>query len=138
MDNETIKITPEEFAHKFQKFDIGNSNSCLFILNDKLEKGATTFIGEPITIDLIYEKYSEYCLWWKGKFFKSDPKYIAAKDKKKSVYDFLMEGLYNNTYEREELPRDLYLFGNTPKDELIQKTQRFIENARRKQPKSQT
>ena len=134
MENENTytKITPEEFATKFSKCDIGNANSVLFILNDKIEKGTLTFTGDPVTLDLIYKKYIEYSLWWKSKFGKNDPKYIASKDKKMNVYDFIVGGHYNNSFEREEQPRDLYLFGSTPKEVLITKTKDFIEHARSK------
>lgn len=125
-------ITEEDFAKMFAGCEVGNSNSSLFILRDKIEKGAKTFQGEEITLELIRDKYNKYCQYWQNKYAKSDPKYISAKDKKKTVYDFLMEAMYNNSYEREELPRDYYLFGSTPKDVLVNKTKEFIVNARRK------
>jgi hypothetical protein len=129
-------ITEEDFARVFAGCEVGNSNSSLFILRDKIEKGAKTFQGELITLELIRDKYDEYCQYWKNKYAKSDPKYISSKDKKVTVYDFLMQAMYNNSYEREELPRDYYLFGNTNKQELVVKIKIFIANARRKNNKT--
>jgi hypothetical protein len=125
-------ITEEEFGKVFAGVDVGNANTCLFILRDKIEKGAKTFQNELITLELIRAKYDNYSKYWHSKYAKADPKYISSKDKKKTVYDFLMEGMYNNTFEREELPRDYYLFGGMNKELMIQRTKDFKINARRK------
>ena len=123
-------ITEEQFILAFQEYDIGNAQSALFILKDKIEKGIKSFNGTPITILFIKEKYDAYNKWWLGKFGKSDPKYLNAKDKKKSVYDFLVDGSYNNTYTREEQPRDYYLFGKMDKDKMIEITKQFVKDAK--------
>ena len=125
-------ITEEDFSRIFAGCEVGNANSALFILRDKVEKKAKTFQGEDITCELIRDKYNKYSQYWKNKYGKQDPKYLSSKDKKKTVYDFLVEGMYNNTYEREDLPRDYYLFGTMQKQELIAKTKTFLINARTK------
>jgi len=93
-------ITPKQFQDKFKKFSTGNSISALFILNDKIKNKKTTFTGELITINLIYNKYNDYCKWWNYKFGKIDSKYIAKQDRKMTLYDFLLSAGYNNTYEK--------------------------------------
>lgn len=135
VNNEITKITPEEFANCFRDIDVGNANSALFIINDKLEKQAKSFTGDLITPLFIKDKYDEYSRWWKGKFGKNDPKYVSAKDKKMTLYDFLMQGGYNNSYTREDQPRDSYLFGNIPRDVLITKTKEFIKDAKTRKEK---
>jgi len=119
----------EEFLKAFELYEIGNSSSCIFIIKDKIEKKAKTLKGDLISIKLIRDKYEEYNRWWISKYGKNDPKYVPTKEKKLNVYDFLIQGGYNNTYVREDQPRDFYLFGNMDKEEMIKKTKNFIDNA---------
>ena len=125
-----MKITEQEFISAFSEYDIGNAQSSLFILNDKIEKGAKAFNGTPISLLFIKEKYEAYCKWWLGKFGKKDPTYLNAKEKKKTLYDFLVDASYNNTYTREEQPRDYYLFGKMDKDKMIEITKQFVKDAK--------
>jgi hypothetical protein len=119
-------IKESDFAEAFTGFDIGNSTSALYILRDKIAKETKTFDGQLITLDLIKQLYSKYNKYWIHKYGKNDPKYVSKTEKRKTVYDFLMEGMYNNTYKIEEAPRDSYLFGNMDRQEMIQKTKKFI------------
>ena len=130
-----MEITKLEFSEAFSLYEMGNADSCLIILNDKIKKQAKTFDGVDVNLENCRERYAKYIQWWKSKYGKNDHKYVAKVNQKATVYDFLLNGLYNNSYVIEEQPRDNYLFGDAscfPRQDIILQTKEFIKNARKK------
>ena len=133
-----MPITEQEFSDMFQGIEMGDSTNALYLLRSKTEDNAVTFDGASITPELIRERYEKYDIYWKHKFSKTDQKYINKADRKKTLYDFLLDRMYNNTYKIEEHPRDMYLFGDPikfPREDMFIKTKEFIRNVRTKETK---
>lgn len=75
----------------------------------------------------LYNKYKEYIDYWNTTFGQRDDKYISKSDKKKSIYDFLIENKYNESFEiiLNFPARDPYLFGEFSLKVLLQKINVF-------------
>jgi hypothetical protein len=84
--------------------------------------------GDPLTYSFLAAKYKEYIDWWNKKFGKQEEKFIPKKDKKRTIYDFLDERKYNESFEITIMfndDRDPYLFGKDTIDDLLIKVGKF-------------
>ena len=68
-------VEPDEFNRTFQNYEVGNKESALYMLNNKIENEEKTFDNKEVTLELLKERYDGYCVWWKSKFGKTDPRY---------------------------------------------------------------
>ncbi len=68
--------------------------------------------GEKITFSSIVQKYTEYSNFVDNRNKGKDPKYIPAKDNKKSILAFIVQKMFNENYvTSDKSDRSIYLYG---------------------------
>lgn len=106
-----------------------NSPESLFqyILNTFIKKRKAFKDGKierVVDLDLIIEKYGDYCRYWDEEY-GSRGKYLAKDDKKVSIEQFLMKGWYDRKFITTVSNRDRYLFGDLEESFIINKIENF-------------
>ena len=81
----------------------------VYTINEKTKPN-----GDKIEYSWLKEKYKDYIDYWDITFGSRDQKFVAGKDKKRNIYDYMTEELYNNSFEISlSFPdRDHFLFGD--------------------------
>ena len=128
-------ITLENFTNNFFQLNAtGNPTECFSYIADLCRNG-TKPDGSQITYEWLEEKYKEYFDYWNITFGSRDPKYISGKDKLMTIYDFM----YNSKYKESFViplshfqDRDPYLFGNDDLKTLLAKVEVFTKQIKTK------
>ena len=87
--------------------------------------------GDPVTYDLVKQKYHDYIKLWTYKYGRKEKEgFLSTKDpdsKKKTLYDFLGEKLYEQVFQipKTNLEREEYLFGKTNRKEMYDAAEQF-------------
>jgi hypothetical protein len=87
--------------------------------------------GDPVTYELVKQKYHDYIKLWTYKFGRKEKEgFLSTKDpdsKKKTLYDFLGEKLYEQVFQipKTNLEREEYLFGKCNRKDMYDKSDEF-------------
>lgn len=121
-------ITIEYFTNGFFQLNaIGNPKECFSYIADLCKTGVKDD-GSQITYEWLEEKYKEYLEYWNVTFGSRDQKYVGNKDKKMSIYDFLYNAKYKESFVialNHFQDRDPYLFGDDDLKTLSLKVIKF-------------
>lgn len=114
------EITLEQFTKSFFSLNpMGSSNEAFnaiyYCINNKQRSD-----GGEIEYYWLMDKYKEYITYWNNTFSKTEERFIPKDKKKKTIYEFIVEELYNNSFEIVlSFPdRDYFLFGEYTLREL--------------------
>lgn len=85
--------------------------------------------GNILTWEELIRQYKAHHLAWQKKYSDRDPRYIgsAAEEERKTILDFLINGLYKLSYREPPKPRDNYLFPSIPEEQLLDQLKKFKE-----------
>jgi len=125
-------IDSKDFEKLWTLNKSGDKNRAKEILTATIEQGCETADGDKLTIDIVIVKYGQYLRWWDHTYGKIDTKYLG-KNHKLDLATWVITAQWNIEYSfTTNVSRDQYLFGNMDRQEMIQKTKEFIENAKKR------
>lgn len=132
--SDELPMTKEQFEELYKLDSEANKTNTFSFVFRKIEQNTTTFSGERLTFDFIYNKYKSYCDWWLRKHGTKDPKFIAKSDQKKSIIQFLSLGMYDSNWEMGKNSRDFYMLGNMSFSDFEKKVNVFKEKLDKRDP----
>lgn len=90
----------------------GDKTEAINVYTVNISSNKVDVDGNAVTPEFLYDKYKAYNEWWNFTFGKRDKKYVASKDDKETVWQFLMKETWNKSFCIEtNTKRDAYLFG---------------------------
>jgi len=90
-----------------------------------LSQDKVSFNGYKVNFEFIYDRYKQYVQWWNHRYGKTDKKYLG-KNEKSTIHGYLMRADWDKDYTIDlDGKRELYLFGKTPMNILIDLKNQF-------------
>ncbi|HNX01646.1 MAG TPA: hypothetical protein PKK33_09795 [Candidatus Cloacimonadota bacterium] len=85
----------------------------------------TDHFKNKVTFEYILDKYRKYMGWWENTIGVKGPQWIKESERLKSIFDFLDERLFFQSFELPRRIRDLYIFGTESFESLNIKLKAF-------------
>lgn len=102
-------------------YNDGNHNfeSTRNVIRNIISCGMVTTDNQPVTLELIYKRYKQYFHVKTNANDGTDPKYVKKENKIKSIFEYVLDGLYNSEEVVPRTSKHFYFWGDHPEDYIL-------------------